>query len=67
MGMNAEIEAQITTLNRHRKHLPKTTITLMDDLVKADKQPDELQKDILYQAGQTLRRDLGDEEYFGRT
>ena len=67
MGMNVVIEVMIANLNRHRKHLDDATITLIDRLVETDEQPDESQKDVLYQAEGKLRVDLGDEEYFGKT
>ena len=64
MGMNPEIEALITGLNRVRKHLYSHEIILIDRLVKAGEQPDESQKEILYRAERRLTRDLGDEEFF---
>ncbi len=67
MGMNVVIEVMIANLNRHRKHLDEATITLIDQLVETDGQPDESQKDALYLAERQLRNDLGDDEYFGRT
>ncbi len=67
MGMNVEIEVLIASLNRHRKHLDDATITLIGQLADTDEQPDENQKGVLYLAERKLRRDLGDEEYFGRT
>ncbi len=67
MGMNVVIEVMIANLNRHRKHLDDATITLIDQLVETDGQPDESQKDALYLAERQLRNDLGDDEYFGRT
>ncbi len=67
MGMNAVTEALIAHLNLFREHLDDATITLIDQLVETDEQPDELQKDVLYQAEQRLRRKLGDEEYLKRT
>ncbi len=67
MGMNPEIEALITGLNRVRKHLYSHEIILIDRLVKAGEQPDESQKEILYRAELRLRRDLGYQNYFGRT
>ncbi len=67
MGMNVVIEVMIANLNRHRKHLDDATITLIDQLVETDGQPDESQKDALYLAERQLRNDLGEDEYFGRT
>ena len=67
MGTNVVIEVMIANLNRHRKHLDDATITLIDQLVETDGQPDESQKDALYLAERQLRNDLGDDEYFGRT
>ncbi len=67
MGMNVVIKALISSLNRYRKHLDDATITLIDQLVETDGQPDESQKDALYLAERQLRHDLGDDEYFGRT
>ena len=67
MGMNAVTEALIAHLNLFREHLDDATITLIDQLVETDEQPDELQKDVLYRAEQRLRRKLGDEEYLKRT
>ena len=67
MGMNVVIEVLLAKLNNHRKHLDDATITLIDQLVETGEQPDESQKDILYQAERTLRRDLGDQEFFGRS
>lgn len=67
MGINVVIEVMIANLNRHRKHLDDATITLIDQLVETDGQPDESQKDALYLAERQLRNDLGDDEYFGRT
>ena len=64
MGMNAEIEALIAGLNRHRRHLDAAMISLIDHLQKTNQQPGESQKDVLYQAERKLRHDLGDEEYF---
>ena len=67
MGMNAVTAALIAHLNLFREHLDDATITLIDQLVETDEQPDELQKDVLYRAEQRLRRKLGDEEYLKRT
>ncbi len=67
MGMNVVIEVMIAHLNRHRKHLDDATITLIDQLVETDGQPDDSQKDVLYMAERQLRHVLGDDEYFGRT
>ncbi len=67
MGMNVVIEVLIANLDRHRKHLDDATITLIDQLVETDGQPDESQKDVLYLAERQLRHVLGDDEYFGRT
>ena len=67
MGINVVIEVMIANLNRHRKHLDDATITLIDQLVETDGQPDESQKDALYLAERQLRNDLGEDEYFGRT
>ncbi len=67
MGMNVVIEVLIGNLNRHRKHLDDATITLIDQLADTDEQPDESQKGVLYRAERTLRLDLGDKVYFGRT
>ncbi len=67
MGMNVVIEVMIANLDRHRKHLDDATITLIDQLVETDGQPDESQKDALYLAERQLRNDLGEDEYFGRT
>ncbi|MEE9297360.1 MAG: hypothetical protein V3W34_20670 [Phycisphaerae bacterium] len=67
MGMNVVIEVLIANLDRHRKHLDDATITLIDQLVETDGQPDESQKDVLYLAERHLRHVLGDDEYFGRT
>ncbi len=67
MGMNAVTEALIAHLNLFREHLDDATITLIDQLRETDEQPNKEQEDILYQAEQKLRRDLGDEEYFART
>ncbi len=67
MGMNVVIEVLIDNLNRHRKHLDDATITLIDQLRETGEQPDESQKNVLYQAERRLRRHLGDEEYFKRT
>ena len=66
MGMNVVIEVLIAKLNNHRKHLDDATITLIDQLVETGEQPDESQKDVLYQAERRLRRDLGDKEFFRR-
>ena len=66
MGMNIVIEVLLAKLNNHRKHLDDATITLIDQLVETGEQPDESQKDILYQAERRLRRDLGDEQFFRR-
>ena len=67
MGMNIVIDALIAHLNRHRKHLDDETITLIDQLMGTDEEPDESQDEALYQAERKLRHDLGDEEYFART
>ena len=67
MGMNVVIEVLIANLDRHRKHLDDATITLIDQLVETDGQPDDSQKDVLYMAERQLRHVLGDDEYFGRT
>ena len=67
MGMNVVIEGLIAHLNLFREHLDDATITLIDQLVETGEQPDESQKDVLYQAERKLRHDLGDEEYFART
>ncbi len=67
MGMNVVIEVLIAKLNHHRKHLDDATITLIDQLMETDEQPDESQKEILYQAERRLRRDLGDEEFYRMT
>lgn len=40
---------------------------LIANLNRHRKQPDESQKDALYQAERKLKRDLGDEEYPART
>ncbi len=66
MGMNVVIDMLIGKLNNHRKHLDDATLTLIDQLVETSEQPDESQKDILYQAERRLRRDLGDEQFFRR-
>ncbi len=67
MSVNAEIKALIANLNRHRKDLPFAIIAMIDRLREMDKQPGESQKNRLYLAERKLRRDLGDEEYFGRS
>ncbi len=67
MGMNAVTEALLAHLNLFREHLDDATITLIDQLVETDEQPDELQQNVLYQAEQKLRRKLGDEEYLKRS
>ncbi len=67
MGMNVVTEALIAHLNLFREHLDDATITLIDQLVETDEQPDELQENVLYRAEQRLRRKLGDEEYLRRT
>ncbi len=67
MGMNAEIEALIASLNHYRKHLTRPTITLIDRLTKTGEQPDESQKEVLYRAERKLRRDIGDEEFYRGT
>ncbi len=67
MGMNVVIEVMMANLNRHRKHLDDATITLIDQLVETEEQPDESQKVVLYLAERHLRNKLGDDEYFGRT
>ena len=67
MGMNVVIEVLIANSNRDCKHPDDATITLIDQLVETDEQPDESQKDALYQAERKLIRDLGDEEYPART
>ncbi len=67
MGMNVVIEVLIANLDRHRKHLDDATITLIDQLVETEEQPDESQKVVLYLAERHLRNKLGDDEYFGRT
>ena len=67
MSMNAEIEALIANLDRHRKHLPFAIIAMIDRLREMDKQPGESQKNRLYLAERKLRRELGDEEYLKRT
>ena len=67
MGMNVVIEVMIAHLNNHRRHLDDATITLIDQLVETDGQPDESQKDVLYMAERHLRQVLGDDKYFGRT
>ncbi len=67
MGMNVVIEVLIGNLKRHREHLDDATLTLIDQLADTDEQPDETQKGVLYQAERTLRLDLGDKAYFGRT
>ena len=66
MGMNVVIEVLLSKLNHHRKHLDDATITLIDQLVETGEQPDESQKDVLYQAERRLRRDIGDEEFYRR-
>ncbi len=67
MGMNVVIEVMIAHLNNHRRHLDDATITLIDQLVETEEQPDESQKVVLYLAERHLREKLGDDEYFGRT
>ncbi len=64
MGMNIVIEILIAKLNNHRKHLDDATITLIDQLRETDEQPDESQKEILYQAERRLRLDISDEEFY---
>ena len=66
MGTNVVIEVLLSKLNNHRKHLTRPTITLIDRLRETNEQPDESQKDILYQAERKLRRDIGDQEFFRR-
>ncbi len=66
MGMNVVIEVLIAKLNNHRKRLTGPTITLIDRLMKTNEQPDESQKEVLYQAERKLRRDIGDEEFYQR-
>ena len=67
MGMNVVIEVLLSKLNHHRKHLDDATITLIDQLMETGEQPDESQLDVLHQAERTLRRDLGDEQFFQRS
>ncbi len=67
MSMNVVFEVLLAHLNRHRKHLDDATITLIDQLVETDGQPDDSEKDVLYLAERHLRHKLGDDEYFGRT
>ena len=67
MGMNVVIEVLIGNLKRNREHLDDATLTLIDQLVEKGEEPDGSQRDVLYQAERTLRLDLGDKEYFGRT
>ncbi len=67
MGMDTVIELLIAHLNLFREHLDDATITLIDQLRETGEQPDESQKNVLYQAERRLRRHLGDEEYFKRT
>ncbi len=67
MGMNVVVEVLIGNLNRHREHLDDATLTLSDQLVEKGEEPDGSQRDVLYKAERTLRLDLGDEKYFGRT
>ena len=64
MGMNVVFEVLIAKLNNHRKHLDDATITMIDQLMETGEEPDDSQKDILLQAQQRLRRDLGDEQFF---
>jgi len=67
MGMEMVIQRLITHLNLFREDLDDATITLIDQLLEMDEQPDELQQNVLYQAEQRLRRKLGDEEYLKRS
>ena len=67
MGMEMVIQLLITHLNLFREDLDDATITLIDQLLEMDEQPDELQQNVLYQAEQRLRRKLGDEEYLKRS
>ena len=67
MGMDPVIKLLIAHLNLFREHLDDATITLIDQLRETGEQPDESQKNVLYQAERRLRRHLGDEEYFKRT
>ncbi len=67
MGMNVVFEVLIAKLNNHRKHVDDATITMIDRLMETGEEPDDSQKEILYQTERRLRRDLGDEEFFRRT
>ena len=67
MDMNVAMEVLIAGLYRHRERLNEATLTLVDQLRKTGEQPDESQKNVLYQAEGKLRVELGDEEYFGRS
>ena len=67
MGMNIVIDALIAHLNRHRKHLDDATITLIDQLMKGDQEPDGSQEEALYHAEWKLRDDLSAEKLDGGT
>ena len=65
--MDLVIVLLIAHFNHHRKHLDDATITLIDQLLESDEQPDGSQKDALYEAEWKLKGDLGYQEYFRRT